>query len=452
MTPFRHALVLVAMGAAVAQAKPADLAVYPHARHLVPESRSAEALGSFVLDSEVFAGTRNDFANMRIVDDAGTEIPFLVRARTEAVTSTSDRVIPTRVEAIRELPGNRIEIEVSRRGPAIVSQEIDLSTRLRNFEKLVTIHGTTDGNSWSEIASGVPVVDYSRFIDYQKTRIPFTSGAYKRLRLVVSDVTLERELPFKKKVREALHGKIKSEFVETSFKTEDFRIDSFRLLGRRTRETGQRAVTRKTPIGDFQVAQDGSKTIITFAANREPVGGIRIETPSVNFSRPMLVEGRSGGGGGGFKSLFRGVYSHIAIGDVQRDRCTLSLAIPSRCVEWRITIDNRDSPALDISGVWVEEQVNEAVFLGTQTANYRVVYGGSSTVLPRYDVATILSTVGRSPVAAYRLGESLENLAYERSCWRLQVGGKAVLSGAILMMVLALGWGIAVAAKKVDVA
>lgn len=451
-TRITRALVLALLVVASANAKTANLAAYPYVRHLVPDGESSEVLGAFVLDSELFANTHDDFSNIRIVDDAGTEIPFLVRVRTKAVTSICDKVIATRVEAIRELPDNRIEIEVACVGKPAVSQEIDLSTRLRNFEKLVTVHGTTDGSTWREIATDIPVVDYSRFIDYQKTRISFSPGTYVRLRLVVSDVTLERELPFKKKVKEALQGKIQSEFVETSFKTENFRIDSIRLLGKRATETGQRPAIKDTPVKDFEVRQEESETIITFSANREPVSGIRIMTPAINFSRPIRIEGRGGPEGGGFDTRFRGVYSHISVGDVERDQRRLHLTRLSRCSEWRVIIDNKDSPALDISGVWMEEKVHEAVFLGTRGANYRVVYGGADTARPRYDVATIVSTVGRSPVASYRLGEVLENSAYRQMRWRLNIGGKTVLSIAILLMVLALGWGIAVVAKKIEVA
>jgi hypothetical protein len=449
MTSRRCLILGVALLCAVqSMGKSVDVAAYPFVKHLVSEGNGRQPLGAFVVDGELFSETHNDFSNMRIADDAGTEIPFLVRTRTEAVTSTREKRITSRVDSIRELQDNRIEIEVALTGSAEVSQAIAISTRLHNFEKLVTVYGMVGGQSWREIATEVPIVDYSRFIAYQKTRIEFAPARYRRLRLIVSDVTLERELPFKKKVKEALDGAAKSEFVETSFRTEDFRIDAIRVLGKRTAETGQRKVTEWQTVSDFGVAEDGNHTVITFKASREPVVGIKIATSAVNFSRPVLVEGRDGSGA--FEALLRSVYSHIHVGDVHRDRRAVQLNGPTRRTEWRVTIDNKDSPALSITGISLQSEVRETVFLNTPASNYRALYGGGDTRRPRYDVATVLQTVGRTAVSAYRVGESTENSEYKRTRWKLRIGGKAVLSAAILLMVLALGWGVAVAAKKVE--
>ena len=436
--------------AGAVQAKPAELRAYSHVKHLVPDKGAEQALGAFPLDSELFARTHNDFANMRLVDTAGTEIPFLVRTRTEGVTSTRNTVIPTRVDSIRELSDNRIEIEMSSVGVPKQSQEITLSTHQHNFEKLVTVYGMSDGNSWLEIATEVPIVDYSRFIDYQRTRIAFKPARYQRLRLVISDVTVDRELPLKKTVREALKGATQHEFVETSFRREDFRIDTIRLLGKKTSETGQRPVIRKRAVEGFTVRHEESLTVITFTGQREPVIGIKLLTSGINFSRPISIEGKDALSSKEFRNVGRGTYSHISIGDVRRDKRSLRFAKPARCTDWRITIDNKDNPGMEISGVELEEQVNEAAFLNTPTSNYRVCYGGASTIRPRYDVATILNAAGRRSTASYHVGNELANPEYKKTRWRLRVGGRAILSIAILLMVGALGWGVAVAAKKVE--
>jgi len=448
---FLSLLVLALLCVCSATAKPADLKAYPHMKHLLPDGGPEQALGAFALDADLFDATRTDYANMRIVDDAGTEIPFLVRTRTEAVTTTRDKVIPTRVDSLHELPGNRVEIELSLTLTPDVSQALVLSTGVRDFEKLVTVHGSVDGQTWEAIATAVPIVDYSRFIDFRSTRIPFQPARYQRLRLSVSDVTLDRELPLKQTVREALHGETQREFVETSFRREDFRINAITLLGPQTRETGQHAVTTERAATDLTVRQDGAQTVIEFRARREPVSGIRIMTSSENFSRPVRVEGKAGVGEEDFEELFRGSCRYIAVGDVQQDSRTLNLARPARCSEWRVTIDNKDNPALELTGVVLEEPLHEALFLNTPPCSFRVYYGGKDDQKPHYDLATIVSTVGRTSVTEYRAGEAQENPAFRRTRWRLRVGGKAVLSIAILLMVLALGWGVAVAAKHVEV-
>jgi hypothetical protein len=430
-----------------AYAKKADLSACPFVKHMSDGDSAGRAIGAAVIDSEVYAESADNFANVRIVDDAEIEIPYLVREKTTAVTKTRERHISTRIEALRELPDNRIEIELVLTGKAVESQAVVIETPIRDFEKLVTIRAATSDGEWTELVSEAPIVDYTRFIDLRDTRIEFAPAAYRRFRLTISDVTLDRELAIKRNVREALHGETQREFTHSSFRREDFRIDTIRLLGQRTTETGERPVRVTREINDFAVENDGKRTVVTFSSQREPIDGIRLLTSGRNFSRPVRVEGKRGRS---FTDLYRGTYRFISVGKVSRDNRTLRLRRPERCTEWRVTIDNADNPALAITGLVLEERVHEIVFLNSSPAVYRLIYGGSGTVKPSYDVSTILGVAGRSPSAAFTLGGQLDNEAYRRFNWRLRLGGQVVLSAAILLMVVALGWGVANAAKRIE--
>ena len=294
----RSALVLafILMWGGGAMARPADLAAYPHVKHLIPGEGSDRALGAFLVDGELWAATHEDFANMRVVDETDTEVPFLIRARGKA---------------------------------------------------------------------------------------------------------------------------------------------------------GEDGSTATFEIVDFAVHEDGTQTVIEFDAHRQATVGIRILTSAENFSRPVLVEGKSGVGHTGFREIFRGTCSNIAAGDVQRDGRTLHFAQPSRCSEWRVTIDNHDNPAMTITGIMLDERVHEAVFINTQPGSCRVFYGGDESKKPRYDMAAILRTSGNAPFALFRLGAEQENEANGR-WWSLRVGGKVVLLVGILAMVAVLAWGVSTAARKVD--
>ncbi len=281
-----------------AWARPADLEAYPHVKHLIPGDNSDRALGAFVIDGELWAATRRDFANMRIVDETDTEVPFLIRPRGKA---------------------------------------------------------------------------------------------------------------------------------------------------------GQDQTTTSFEIVDFEVREDGAQTVIEFDAHREAVVGIRILTSADNFSRPVRIEGKSGVGHTGFRDIYRGTYSHVAAGDVQRDGRTLCLPQTSRCTDWRVTIDNHDNPAMTITGILLDERIHEAVFVNTQPCSYRVLYGGDQSRKPRYDMAAILKTSGSAPFAPFHLGAEQDNEA-GGGWWPLRVGGKTVLLIAILAMVAVLVWGVSTASKSIDAA
>jgi len=278
-----------------AYAKPAKVEAFPFVKNLITEGESEDSLGAFALDAEIMAVTHEDFANLRIVDDSDTEIPYLVRAR-----------------------------------------------------------GRADG-------SGISSHEVS-----------------------------------------------------------------------------------------YDVHNDDSKTRIEFTSDRQPVTGIRILTSGASFSRPVVIEGKSGVGHAGFRTVFHGTVSHVATGGAGRDDRVLRLPHTTRCSEWRVTIENHDNPALPITGVELIERIHEAVFVNMQPSRYRVLYGGDETQRPRYDMPAIMSRSGNAEMATFRLGGEQENDDYGRSWWPLRIGGQTVLTLAILGMVAVLGWGIATAAKSTE--
>jgi hypothetical protein len=276
-------------GGGSALAKSAELELYPFVKHLAVESDVENAIGSFVLDSEIFEKVAADYSDMRVVDDYGIEIPFLIRSKTGRSNLASNRV------------------------------------------------------------------------------------------------------------------------------------------------------------HDINVSNDGNLTIIEFSAQREPVTEIKVFASSGNFSRSIKIEGRDSDT---FRERLRGTYSYVETGDLNRDKRSMHLRQPLRCSGWRITIDNKDSPALEITGVTLVEKVYEGVFVTEDPGAYRLFYGGAQAHKPRYDVGAILA-VGRNQFAVYRISEELINGEYNKSAWHLRIGGRVVLTVAILLMVAALGWGIVVASKQV---
>ena len=184
-------------------AKSADLGNFPYVKNLAPENNSEHALGSFRLDLDVFDKSSADFSDLRIIDDTGTEIPFLIRAVTGSGAIITNRVV------------------------------------------------------------------------------------------------------------------------------------------------------------DFDQKQDNRKTIIEFKSRREPVRGIKIFTAEPNFSRQVLVEGQDSSGN--YRTYMRGTCSFVKVGDVERDNRTLSLPTTARCSAWRLTIDNKDNPELQVTDITVITKEYEAV-------------------------------------------------------------------------------------------
>jgi hypothetical protein len=204
--------------------------------------------------------------------------------------------------------------------------------------------------------------------------------------------------------------------------------------------------TETNNIIDFSIMQDGSKTIVSFAAQYKPVAAIKIITTDPNFSRRVTVEGKTADGN--FRTYLHTTCSYVSVGSTLQDNRTLSLPRAVRCSEWRITIQNEDNPKLEISSINITAPKYNLIFVRRPAAVYRIFYGGSAKP-PNYDASAIINTAGSQTAANYNLSSQFDNEEYNKTARSLQIGGKAILTIAILLMVAVLGWGIATASKQI---
>ena len=133
------------------------------------------------------------------------------------------RSAPLPVTAFRELPGNRVELTVARDARAPQAAEIRLESGVRNFEKLVPVYGSTDGEAWTPLAKDQAIYDYTRFVDMRKDSIPVTPGPYALYRIELGNIVERKDSPLVQIVRQTRGGN--SETESSSFLREPFRIE-----------------------------------------------------------------------------------------------------------------------------------------------------------------------------------------------------------------------------------
>jgi hypothetical protein len=145
--------------------------------------------------------------------------------------------------------------------------------------------------------------------------------------------------------------------------------------------------------------------------------------------------------------------SRLDFRDLQRSN--LELKFPeSRRPRYRIVIENRDSPPLDITGVEARGHIDEVVFLADPKANYRLAYGSGSLDAPHFDTAALTASLaeGYEPIAA-TLGdeeESKDAPELGEALFTRLINDARVLTTAIVVLVLVLGWGLYRAIRRLD--
>jgi hypothetical protein len=448
------ALVILAAPSAPAAGAGIEGAPFPHLKALKPEGTAARQIGRFELDEEILAATDDSYGNVRVADDAGTEVPFLVRClrRTRAVTNEVDVAVETL--SLQSLPGNRIEVVLEKKNSEAVPLAVVLFSSLRDFEKQVAVYGSDDRATWRPLTSGQLVFDYSRFMDVRNTRVEFGGGPCRYYKLEITNISETAQSPLTQLARDTRDGKVFSEVEQASFRRADFRIDRVQFLERKVAEVKAEPVKRGYTVLDFKQEEkaDKKQTVVTLATFRAPVTELALKTATPNFSRSVLVEGSNDEAGDKavWQPLVTATASRINLGSFRQDRTELGLNGVRRFRRYRLTISNLDSPPLAIAGIEARGDVQEALFFTAAARRYKVLYGAQDLRPPRYDIDAVMAATETESADAYSPQKQEANPSYKPGKTRRFPESRKLLVGAIIAVIATLVWLMARSLKTLE--
>ena len=174
-------------------------------------------------------------------------------------------------------------------------------------------------------------------------------------------------------------------------------------------------------------------------AGHVPMSRIEFESAVAPFVRPVALEASDDGRR----------WRRVATGEIlkssdaagSREWLTIDFA-EEYAARWRITVDNRsDAPVADLRARLLTAP-RHVVFRADADESYRLLYGQPRAEVPRYDLARVTPVEALDAAAAATLGPEGENAAWvDPSPWTERYD--AVLWAALVLAVLVLG-GVAV--------
>lgn len=370
---------------------------FPFSRPLSAPATAHSEIGAVVPDGEWYAAVDDQMANVRLFDTSNGETPFLVRRKVPV--RTVDQWVPfpapLTIQSLREQPDNRLELIVTRDPQLPRPAALEFASNVRNFEKLVTVEGSRDGEHWTELAREKPLYDYSRYADVRRHRIPLADGDDTTYRIKISNITEKKDSPLVEIIRQTRGQQASNEIEATSFRKEPFRIDRLTFLERRQRVDTGAGETEDFAVGTWSVAQDArmKETLITFTVQREPLCALTLLTDEANFSRQAVLEGRASEAPETWRPVATDRLSRIRIGKFQEEHLVMVLPAEPRYRTYRLTLHNQDNPPLTVKGLRVRRTLHEILFFPKSGQSYRLCWGGEDVAVPQYDVGSVLAGV-----------------------------------------------------------
>ncbi len=300
------------------------------------------------LPPETIDAARPVLEDLRIIDNAGAEVPYLV-----------DRPMPHVVSMVRpkEL---RTELEprttriILATGTNLLIKAVEFETPSAEFLKAVQVEGSQDGTKWNELTGSQPIFRMTG--GASNLRVAFPEGAWNFLRLSIND-SRTAAVPFTGVQLEVTEPNAPPDVFNVSIKSCD---ESF---------------------GKTRLALD-------LGASKLNVAVLRIEAQDPLFTRAVTIAVpnldndtiRE-------QTLSTGSIYRIELNGKVESRLEVPINAQIRSRQLIVLIDNGDSPPLAIKSIEGERRMPTLVFLARETSRYTLLSGNNQCAAPRYDLA-----------------------------------------------------------------
>ncbi|MGA2280432.1 MAG: DUF3999 family protein [Verrucomicrobiota bacterium] len=344
-------------------------------QHEQPFNVSAPGLIKLNLPVETLDAARPALEDLRLYDDAGNEVPYLI-----------ERPVPV-VKVVQNVKSFHISLTPSNTvivletGLTQPLDDVTLETPAASFLKPVRIEGSTDLKRWQTLESGQPIFRQPDGVN--RLHVSFPAGTWPWLRLTVDD---QRTPPI-------------------PFTGAHIRV-----------AVTEPAPTRWLPVTIAERDENPGETrlALNLGAANLSLTAVQIETAEplftrhVTFAVPQISEDTIHE-----QIIGQGVIYRVAVeGQPAAESLLAPLESQVRSRELLLFIHNQDSPPLPITAVRVERRPVYLVFLARQTGTYHLLTGNGQCAAPRYDLAALDMNLKSMAVAPIKLPPPANNPDY----------------------------------------
>jgi hypothetical protein len=436
-----------------AQAVAADTGAYRFSRPVEWRSTGQEELLAVPLDNLIYAATRDGFPDLRLVDQDGTETPYLLEKTLE--TRSETRRMPSKSEllSLKKKAAKAIEITL-RLDKDAAAEGLTVFTPLTNFEHRLQVFGSDDGKIWSPLVENAEIYDYSRYMRISNRDISLPANSYRRFKVIVEEAVQTREADLLELTRKLRGGQEVERSEKVDLQRVPLQIESIGFWHYRTDVLPAGPKSYTYPAAEFKVTQDAKNqwTVIDVSTLREPLTGFALQTSSRNFNRSAIVQVPVQEGiETRMQDIGSATLESLHFRDINREQNTVSFP-EQRQDRYRIVIRNQDNPPLEITAVSGAGNGYNLLFLPQQDKIYSVRYGSDKAGQPSYDTAPIRELLSRgyksvsvplgSETAAAPVPETLDIAKLLNS--------KSFLGAVVTLMVLVLAWSLVRVGKRIE--
>ncbi|MEI7946226.1 MAG: DUF3999 family protein [bacterium] len=435
---------------------------FSHSASVQTPPITREELAELILPQPIYAVTREDLSDVRLVrSDGTTPIPFLIECVTTKRCDFTRESRSLRIHKVEELDGQKLQMILRREEPEDATllplSGLVIHTPLRDFERKIKVDASADGETWKTVVESARIFDVSNFADFRvkEIELPFVDQRYLRLTV---DPIISPGAPLTTTVRtsEDKGGTIQNidrQFVEQK---RPFRIE--RVAGWIKKESWVQDA-RPLVKRDFRILGNEpdselrhrfpKASLIFFELGRAPLESVTLKSASRIFrvDCQLLIEREvTQPGEERWTRIASASISRLAFRDYLRE--DLHITCSESRAERYCLVMSAQSDAPDLAIVSCEGADYRAVFPCSIGDSVKLVCGNADKVFSvghnSGQVRALLNS-GIKPLRA-QLGPLVQDKKAQGSSWKINTTW--LLTMAVLLTACVLGVAVAVALKR----
>jgi len=301
------------------------------------------------LPAETLEASQPGLEDLRIIDSAGNQVPYLTERLLPDAEST---IRPTEFRSTIENGATHLVLKTGT--SAIIG--VSLETPATHFMKAADVEGSNDGRTWTKLAGGESLFQLPN--GATKLRVSFPEGAWQFLRGTIDELGLP-PVPFTGAHLHKARTTAPAEPVAITIKSRD-----------------------ESP-GTTRLALDLGAANLT-------LGSLRIESSEPVFTRPVtLAVPEVRDDGIGERNIADAVIYRVNVNGKNEAHLEIPLESQIHTRELLVLIRNEDSPAISIDAIRADRRLVRLTFFANQPGQYSLLSGNTQCAAPRYDLSAL---------------------------------------------------------------
>lgn len=331
------------------------------------------------LDEDIFAGSRSDFSDIRIISlDGGKETPYKISFDTNTDHIVYLPVKITNNSYVKGVSASAV-IEI---GEGKIVNRLHISTPDKNFRRNVKVYGGDDGKQWSVILDNGYIYDYTDTkgnFSSQGATLSFPDSTFKYLKVEIADTE---------------GAPLKISGIEVS---------------QHLRETAREV--QRTSVFTAKEDRKTKETNIVIDAGRRgiPQNKAEITATAENFNRTVFIY--SGNGNDQWSLLGQEYIFRYRTPHFSSEKLTLQF--PETNDRYlKIVVQNKDDQPIGVTGTKTFATYREVIFQAVSSEAYRIFYGNLKARAPEYDFEKYLQYLDIGNASSATLSPQKNNESY----------------------------------------